>query len=339
MRQTFTVRLLLFLCCCYYLSVNAQFKPAQVLQFQLLDSGKAVSYRGISVVNEQVFWVSGSKGTVLKSTDGGNTLRQMKVAGYEQRDFRDIHAFDSNTAVIMAVAEPAVILRTTDGGNSWQLVLIDSTKGMFLDAMDFNGSHGIVVGDPIKHRFYMATTNNGGASWQPLDTLFRPKALPGEACFASSGTNIVYVNDKRFYLVTGGGSSRLITSADYAKPLPLQQGKESTGANSIAVLKQQMVIVGGDFAAPKRTDSTHTIAGSWEVGNELPYMSCVQWANEKTLVVCGLNGVFVSGNSGTSWEQISTIGFHTMAVTSNKKYATIYLAGGSGKVGKLLLKL
>ncbi|HAI83848.1 MAG TPA: oxidoreductase, partial [Chitinophagaceae bacterium] len=158
MRQTFTVRLLLFFCCCYYLPVNAQFKPAQV---QLLDSGKAVSYRGISVVNEQVLWVSGSKGTVLKSTDGGNTLRQMKVAGYEQRDFRDIHAFDSNTAVIMAVAEPAVILRTTDGGNSWQLVLIDSTKGMFLDAMDFNGSRGIVVGDPIKHRFYMATTNNG----------------------------------------------------------------------------------------------------------------------------------------------------------------------------------
>ncbi|HAI83847.1 MAG TPA: oxidoreductase, partial [Chitinophagaceae bacterium] len=166
-----------------------------------------------------------------------------------------------------------------------------------------------------------------------------PKALPGEACFASSGTNIVYVNDKRFFLVTGGVSSRLITSADYAKPLPLQQGKESTGANSVAVLKQQMAIVGGDFAERNRTDSTHTLAGSWEVGNQLPYMSCVQWANEKTLVACGLNGVFVSSNSGTSWEQISTIGFHTMAVTSNKKYATIYLAGGSGKVGKLFLKL
>jgi len=319
--------------------VQAQFKPSNVQQVQLLDSGKAVSYRGISVVNEQVIWISGSKGTIIKSTDGGSTLRQMKVAGYEQRDFRDIHAFDSVTAVIMAVAEPAVILKTTDGGSSWQPVLSDSTPGMFLDAMDFNGTRGIVVGDPIKQRFYMATTNDGGSSWQPLDTLFRPKALSGEACFASSGTNIVYVNDKRFFLVTGGLSSRLITSADYAKPLPLQQGKESTGANSVAVFKQQMAIVGGDFANRSRTDSTHTLAGNWQVGNQLPYMSCVQWVNENTLVACGLNGVYSSSNGGVHWEQISTTGFHTLAVTTAKKYATIYLAGGNGKVGKLYLKL
>jgi photosystem II stability/assembly factor-like uncharacterized protein len=49
----------------------------------------------------------------------------------------DIEGFDANTAVIMAVAEPAIILRTIDAGKTWKTVFSDSRPGMFLDAMDF----------------------------------------------------------------------------------------------------------------------------------------------------------------------------------------------------------
>jgi hypothetical protein len=40
----------------------------------------------------------------------------MKVPGYEKMDFRDIEAFDSNTAIIMGITLPAVLLKTKDGG-------------------------------------------------------------------------------------------------------------------------------------------------------------------------------------------------------------------------------
>jgi photosystem II stability/assembly factor-like uncharacterized protein len=61
----------------------------------------------------------------------------MTVKGYEQTDFRDIEAFDERTAVIMGIASPAYILRTVDGGDSWNIVYENKGKSMFLDAMEF----------------------------------------------------------------------------------------------------------------------------------------------------------------------------------------------------------
>src|SRR6476660_4572127 len=103
----------------------------------VLTQGNKISLRGLSVVNDQVVWVSGSNGTVGRSTNGGKDWKWLRVKGFEQSDFRDIEAFDAATALIMAVSkpgEPAYILRTTDAGDSWKVVYENKTPGMFLDA-------------------------------------------------------------------------------------------------------------------------------------------------------------------------------------------------------------
>src|SRR5687768_16967688 len=85
-------------------------------EIKMLTSGTRTSLRGLSVVTDKIVWVSGSAGTVGRSVDGGVNWQWLTVKGYEKRDFRDIEAFDDKTAIIMAIAEPAQILRTTDGG-------------------------------------------------------------------------------------------------------------------------------------------------------------------------------------------------------------------------------
>jgi len=104
---------------------------------EILTTGTKTSIRGLSVVDNRTIWVSGSNGKVGKSLDGGISWIWMTVKGFEKTDFRDIEAFDDKTAVIMGIAEPAYILKTFNGGESWKLVYTDSTKGIFLDAMDF----------------------------------------------------------------------------------------------------------------------------------------------------------------------------------------------------------
>src|SRR5450432_3186532 len=89
---------------------------AQTPYTELLTSGTKTSIRGLSVVNDNVIWVSGSNGTVGKSTNSGKTWNWVIVKGFEKTDFRDIEAFDASTAIIMGIADPAYILKTTDGG-------------------------------------------------------------------------------------------------------------------------------------------------------------------------------------------------------------------------------
>ena len=139
---------------------------AQTPKVEVLTSGTKTSIRGLSVVNDNVVWVSGSKGTVGKTTNGGKTWKWITVKGFDSVDFRDIEAFDAATAVIMGVADPAYILKTKDGGDTWKVVYENKMKGMFLDAMEFwNDQAGIVIGDPIEgktagqeERFFIART-------------------------------------------------------------------------------------------------------------------------------------------------------------------------------------
>src|SRR5258705_93556 len=113
------------------------FTIAQTPTVEVLTSGTKTSIRGLSVVNDNVVWVSGSSGMVGKSSNGGKNWKWMTVKGFEKTEFRDIEAFDAQTAIIMGIAEPAYILKTMDGGETWKVVFENKAKGMFLDAMDF----------------------------------------------------------------------------------------------------------------------------------------------------------------------------------------------------------
>ena len=202
---------------------------------EMLTSGTQTSLRGLSVVNDNVVWVSGSSGTVGKTTNGGKNWKWYTVKGFEKKEFRDIEAFDATTALIVAVDEPGYILKTSDGGESWKVVYENKTKGMFLDAMEFwDEKSGTVVGDPVNGRFFITKSSDGGNSWQDEPAENCPAADSGEACFASSGTNIRALDANKTVFVSGGKRSRVFT-AKSAIDLPIIQGKETTGANSIAV--------------------------------------------------------------------------------------------------------
>jgi len=347
---------------------------AQSNPVKVLEAGKRVSFRGLSVVNDKVFWASGSNGSVVRSIDGGNTLEWMTVPGYEKRDFRDIEAIDAETAVIMAIAEPAVILKTKDGGKNWTKVFEDSTKGMFLDAMDMlidadqvkstnrdkkqnstAPSHTlIVVGDPIKGKLFVAMSFDAGDSWKVMpaaeskeDVRFVPDT---EAMFASSGTNVKLTNwgkNTPTLLVTGGSKARLkdLTLHNFNDSLSMMQGGTSTGANSIDVYNKtkSAVIVGGDFAKDS-IGSNNCVLVSFQSGRpvySLPvtmphgYRSCVVYLDANKLVACGTSGIDISTDAGKNWQLISKESFHVVQKARNGK--AIFMAGGGGRIAQLIL--
>jgi photosystem II stability/assembly factor-like uncharacterized protein len=149
MRKVF---FLSFLSAFYFLCADAQKSYPEV---QVLTSGTKTSIRGLSVVNDQVVWVSGSNGTVGRSSNGGKDWKWMVVKGFDSVDFRDIYE--------------------------------DRRKGMFLDAMEFwNEKAGIIIGDPMDGRFFILRSFDGGNSWREIPLENRPVADSGEACYAAS---------------------------------------------------------------------------------------------------------------------------------------------------------
>lgn len=314
---------------------------------ETLTGREPVSIRGLSVVDDKTIWASGSNGMVARSVDGGNTWKWMQVPGFEKADFRDIEAFDAVTAIIMAIAEPAYILKTHDGGITWRKVFVDDRKGMFLDAMEFwNEESGIVTGDPVNGKVFIARTFDGGETWQPLPDENLPVGETGEAMFASSGTNIRAISLSEAAFVTGGTKARFFIR-DNKVDLPLMQGQETTGANSLAVYNSKkrkpakhMVVVGGDFKADTVTLQNCAITAdggkTWFNPQTPPhgYRSCVEYIAVNTLIACGTSGIDVSTDGGMNWQQISKESFHVCRKA--KKGKAVYLAGKGGRIARLV---
>jgi photosystem II stability/assembly factor-like uncharacterized protein len=344
----------IFFICTFFIcsSLNAQY------QIKELTAQKGVSIRAMSVPSEKVIWASGSKGMVAKSTNEGLSFEWMQVKGYEKRDFRAMHAWNDQEAIIVAVAAPAIILKTLDGGASWNQVYENADTSMFLDALNFSdANHGTVIGDPIDGRLFILTTNNKGATWDKMpNDFFKSDLKNGEAFFASSNSNLIHIG-KALLFVTGGLSSRIWING-MAEAMSLMQGTNSTGANSIAVSpnRSRVVVVGGDFANDtiasqnivgyqiyqsrksnlKKLSTIKLFLKKVEVSNPKGYKSSVEFIDNDRLITCGTSGVDFSKDNGASWKTISKESFHIAKKHPSKRGA--YLAGSGGRISFVELK-
>ena len=317
-------------------------------EVKILTKGTNSSLRGLSVVDENIVWSSGSNGKVARTSDGGISFQWFIIQGYEQRDFRDIHAFDSITAVIIAIDTPAVILKTKDGGRSWYKVFEDNRPGMFLDAMHFEDKYGVVIGDPIDGRPFIAKTSDYGEAWQ-VQYLQNDcqQTINGEAFFAASGSNIQLIKKTGTFFplyVSGGIQSRLFFQGE-CFTLPLQSGKNYTGANGLIYSSRvkKGVIVGGDFSDVKRTDSAIVIFElnkTLNIGQPLSipagYKSGVAFLGKEDIVTCGTTGVDKWTAKNNEWTNLSNHSFH--AVQSAPNHKTLYLCGSKGYIAKIIIK-
>ena len=122
-------------------------------QFQILASHSNASFRGVDAIGNGIAWVSGTEGTILRTTDNGATWQRCSTPpGADHLDFRGIQAFDKNTAIVMSSGKGNLsrLYKTNDGCKSWKPVFTNPDKDGFWDAMKFpNRDLGFLLGDPV----------------------------------------------------------------------------------------------------------------------------------------------------------------------------------------------
>lgn len=304
------------------------------------------SFRALSVVDDSVAWLAGTKGTIVGTTNRGKSWTVKTIAGFSTFDFRSLYAFDANHLVVANAGSPACILRSTDAGHSWTKVYENQDSAAFFDGIDFwNEKEGVIYGDPINGKILILKTSDSGQTWSPIHAA--PEVEKGEASFAASGTGISCFNKSEIWLATGGLRSRLWKSVNRgwtwrSLEVPVIQEKNSTGIFSFAIHPSgKLAVVGGDYLNDSLRSKVSFFSSDngnfWQEASPSTggYRECVRFFSNGMAIAIGPGGIDLSHNFGKSWQPFSSEkGFHTLAHA--KKGNWIVLAGSKGKVGFLI---
>ena len=310
-------------------------------------SHSKASLRGVSAVSEQVAWASGSKGTWLRTTDGGTNWTAGTVPGAEELDFRGISTRDGRTVWLMSSGpgEKSTVYRTQDAGEHWELLFTNKEPKGFFDSIVFRDArHGVIFGDPVDGHMTVLTTEDGGLHWSRQNT---PAALPDEAAFAASNSCLALGDKSTVWLATGGrGGARVYRSPDNGKtwtvaPTPIRNDAPSAGIFSVAFADAAKgIAVGGDYAKP--TEARDNIALTSDGGrtwtaptgaSPTGFRSAAVWLEKLRLwIVTGTSGSDVSGDGGLTWKRFDDGAYNALSVAAGR---VAWAVGPEGRIAKL----
>ena len=310
-------------------------------------TGTGEQYRGLDAVNRRVAWVAGEEGGVLRTTDGGRTWKDVAPKRFGDFAFRDVEARGRAHASVLAIGpgEASRIYTTRNGGRTWTKAFVNHAPKAFYNCMDFwaGGRHGLAVSDPVRGKFRILRTSDGGMSWKVVSRRGMPRAVDGEFNFAASGTCLVTVGKKRAYMASGGAASRVFRTGDRGRtwkvteaPIP---ASEAGGVFSLAFRSVRAgVLVGGDFTAPDAapvSGLTRSAGRQWKTtGRTHGYRSGVAYlpGHPDVVIAVGPTGTDVSSSGGRHWLKVDRTPFDGVDCARD---GSCWASGPDGGVGRL----
>ena len=179
----------------------------------------------LSAVNENICWgVTRATGGhyLTRTINGGATWIESNLISLSA--FSSIEAINSDTAWVTSFTG---IYKTTDGGINWTQQL---TTGLMMIVRFFNNNEGVCVGDGIGGNAEIYFTNNGGNTWNPVQSANIPPLINNEGFIPANS----WVLGNTIWAPTNGGSLY-----------------KSTNKGQTWEATRNVVIVGGSYCAFK----------------------------------------------------------------------------------------
>lgn len=316
-------------------------------------SGVDVLLQAISPVNGQVVWVSGHGATYARTSDGGLTWSADTVPGADGLEFRDIHAFDGRSAVLMSAGtgDQSRIYRTEDAGRTWTMTWVNDEPDGFYDCIDFwDEDRGVAYGDAVDGGLRILRTDDGGRTWALLTQDDLPAARAGEGGFAASGTCTLTRPGGLGWIAAGNAAgARVFRTADYgrtwtAHEVPVVSGA-GAGLTSIAMADDTLGLAfGGDLAiADRHTDNVaRTTDGgrTWELASRpvMPgpiYGGAHVPGTDGAFLVVGPAGADLTLDRGETWEPVDGAAWWGVAASGPD---AVWIAGPDGRLARISVR-
>jgi photosystem II stability/assembly factor-like uncharacterized protein len=304
-------------------------------------SGSTALLQAVSPVDDAVVWVSGHRGTVLRSLDGGLTWESRPVTGADSLQFRDVHARSASVAWVMSAGPGTLsqIHHTRDGGATWVRQFLNTDSTAFYDCLTmFDDRVGVAYSDASRGRTNILRTTDAGEHWQLLPAEAVPAPLDGEGAFAASGGCVTSFGRRNGWMALGSPAARFLRSRDagatwQSTTTPIVSG-EAAG-NTAVHFRDPLVgmVVGGDIAGASTDTSAAAVAvtldggETWTLRSRPPRpgalfgVSWVPGASVTTAVAASPGGLFVTRDAGQSWTTVDERPFWSVAASGRRAWA------------------
>lgn len=279
--------------------------------------------RGIQLLEDKVV-VTGAAGVISIHSFDGKLIERDTILGVD--DFRDVFVISDSLMLLMNSSDNARIIYRAKGERDKKVY---NRSGAFLDGFDFwDKENGMCYGDPVRNRFFLLKTTNGGKSWSRLSPSDLPTPKGKEAGFAASGTGIDCVGDSTVYFGTGMTKQpHLFVSHNRGrtwdtKECPIKGG-DANGIYSLYFWNEKEgVVIGGSYLNPEANDSicfyTPDGGDTWidRSGGLGGYCSSIQGTkNGKLLIATGRTATYWSKNKGQTWNKLFDRKYYSIAIS------------------------
>lgn len=254
------------------LNINAQWEVVE-------QTATTDTLNGVFMVSSTA-WAVGKNGTIIKSTDAGQTWVNLNSGVSEELE--DVYFHNENKGFAVGIDG---ILRTDDGGQSWTQLEVENAD--YLRAVSFaNENDGVTVS--IGREVFL--TSDGGESWTHIDGNFPD---------FSSLLDVDFVNDSVAYVT--GNNGLIYKSTDGCKSWSELSSEVSGTLRSVSFFDQNNGVVFGSnniFTTDGGQTWSEVETPSFFVGAE------AQFINPQQCFAVGASGKIIKSiDGGMTWTE------------------------------------
>ncbi len=281
----------------------------------------------ISVTPSGKSWAVGGGGSIFYSENGNDWVQQFSgTSSYNADDIYKLQFVNSITGYAAGfrndwVVGSGLILKTTNGGNTWLTVYLDYESGDPYRAMFFTDQNN---GWASNYSEYVRHTTDGGNSWvtQSLGTGFSVNSLyftdaftgfvAGEGIYKTTDAGNTWISkysgniNSVFFIdaLTGWGIGNNIVKTTDGGETWLEQ--DGTGGNGICFYNSLIGWAAGNGGAIRNTTDGGSTWNS-QLSGSVENLTSIHFTTEMNGWISGGNGtILVTANGGTDWNSQST---------------------------------
>lgn len=256
-----------------------------------------------------------------------------------------------NERVAWASGAGSTVLRTADGGETWQKLTVTNETLDFrdVDAIDENTAYLLSIGNGPASRIYKTT--DGGATWSMQFRNEDPKVFLDAMSFWDANRGIVFgdsVNGKFFILMTTNGGRTWNRVPDSSLPPAMDnEGAFAASGTNIAVYGKTHAWIGTGAAKKARVLRTTDGGRTWKIA-DTPLLAgpstgifSIAFRDAKNGVIVGgdyrkeneaVDNLAMTNDGGVTWRLVKGLsGYRSVvAYVRGQKTPTLVAVGPSG---------